>query len=70
MVHIERGKILEINDIYASYGSSEILRGVNMTAKKGRVTTIMGRNGVGKSTLLKNLMGLVKTKNGAIVFTN
>ena len=70
MVHIERGKILEINDIYASYGSSEILRGVNMTAKKGRVTTIMGRNGVGKSTLLKTLMGLVKTTNGDIVFNN
>ena len=68
MEHIERGNILVMNDIYSSYGGSEILRGVDLIAKKGTVTTIMGRNGVGKTTLLKSLMGIVKPTNGTIEF--
>ena len=48
------------------YGGSHILRGINFEAKLGEVTVILGRNGVGKTTLLKSLMGVVPVKTGTI----
>jgi urea transport system ATP-binding protein len=51
-----------------AYGGSHILRGLSFEVKTGEVTTLLGRNGVGKTTLLKSLMGLVKTKSGSITF--
>jgi urea transport system ATP-binding protein len=48
------------------YGGSHILRDVSLSASPGKVTVILGRNGVGKTTLLKSLMGLVPVKTGAI----
>lgn len=66
MTHLERGRILDINNIHASYGESKILNGVTLSATKGHVTTIMGRNGVGKTTLLRSLMGIVKSTEGTI----
>jgi len=60
--------ILSVNKVQASYGESLILRGTELTAERGRVTTVMGRNGVGKTTLLKAIMGLVKTGQGEIWF--
>jgi urea transport system ATP-binding protein len=62
--------ILESNNLQAAYGQSTILWGVNFKAVKGRITTIMGRNGVGKTTLLKSIMGLVKVSQGSIKFQN
>ncbi|MCR6642256.1 MAG: urea ABC transporter ATP-binding subunit UrtE [Sporocytophaga sp.] len=62
--------ILESNNLQAAYGQSTILWGVNFKAVKGRITTIMGRNGVGKTTLLKSIMGLVKISHGSIKFQN
>ncbi len=62
--------ILESNNLQAAYGQSTILWGVNFKAVKGRITTIMGRNGVGKTTLLKSIMGLVKVSHGSIKFQN
>ncbi|GHT32150.1 ABC transporter ATP-binding protein [Bacteroidia bacterium] len=59
--------ILETRNIQAAYGQSQILWGVDMQVQRGRVTTIMGRNGVGKTTLLRTIMGLVRTKE-PIVF--
>lgn len=61
--------ILETKNIHAGYGESQILWGMDLKAQKGKVTTIMGRNGVGKSTFLRTVMGLVRTK-GAIIFNN
>jgi urea transport system ATP-binding protein len=46
------------------YGGSHILRNLSFTAEAGKVTAILGRNGVGKSTLLKSLMGMLPTKSG------
>jgi len=60
--------ILKIDDLQASYGESQILWGVNAEVKKGTITTIMGRNGVGKTTLLKTIMGLVPAVSGSVVF--
>ncbi len=60
-------KLLEIKDLHAAYGQSAILWGVDMFAENGKVTTIMGRNGVGKTTLMRSIMGLVKCTDGDIL---
>jgi urea transport system ATP-binding protein len=60
--------MLSIKNINQYYGGSHILRDVSLEAKQGRVTVILGRNGVGKTTLLKALMGLVPIKTGIIEF--
>jgi urea transport system ATP-binding protein len=60
--------MLEVNDIHQYYGGSHILRGVSLQARLGKITVLLGRNGVGKTTLLKSLMGLVPIKQGSISF--
>ena len=59
--------MLEIKNIHQYYGGSHILRDVSLEAKRGQVTVVLGRNGVGKTTLLKSLMGLVPVKSGTIL---
>ncbi|MFR9597388.1 MAG: urea ABC transporter ATP-binding subunit UrtE [Rikenellaceae bacterium] len=61
-------KLLSIENVHAAYGQSAILWGVDLTAEQGKVTTIMGRNGVGKTTLMRTLMGLVKCTEGDMIF--
>jgi urea transport system ATP-binding protein len=58
--------MLQIDDVHQYYSGSHILRGVNLQAKAGDITVVLGRNGVGKTTLLKSLMGLVPIRSGAI----
>ena len=60
--------MLTVQNINQYYGGSHILRDVSLTAAHGKVTVLLGRNGVGKTTLLKSLMGLVPIKSGAITF--
>ena len=60
--------MLNVKNINQYYGGSHILRDVSLQATLGKVTVILGRNGVGKTTLLKSLMGLVAIKNGSIAF--
>jgi urea transport system ATP-binding protein len=60
--------MLSIRNVNQYYGGSHILRDVSLDAKLGEVTVILGRNGVGKTTLLKSLMGLVAIKTGSIEF--
>ena len=60
--------MLTVNNINQYYGGSHILRDVSLTAEPGKVTVLLGRNGVGKTTLLKSLMGLVPIKSGSITF--
>jgi urea transport system ATP-binding protein len=60
--------MLVVNDIHQYYGGSHILRGINLEARLGKVTVLLGRNGVGKTTLLKSLMGLVPIRSGSIEF--
>ncbi len=58
--------MLEVEDLHQYYGGSHILRGVGFTARAGEVTVVLGRNGVGKTTLLKSLMGLVPIRSGSV----
>ena len=60
--------MLEVDHLDQYYGGSHILRGLAFEALPGKVTTVLGRNGVGKTTLLKTLMGLVPAKKGCIRF--
>jgi urea transport system ATP-binding protein len=60
--------MLAIEHIHQYYGGSHILRDVSLTAQAGQVTVLLGRNGVGKTTLLKSLMGLVPIRQGHIGF--
>ena len=58
--------MLKVENINQYYGGSHILRDVSLAAAPGKVTVLLGRNGVGKTTLLKSLMGLVPIKSGRI----
>ena len=60
--------MLQIEQLHQYYGGSHILRGVDLQAKAGEITVVLGRNGVGKTTLLKSLMGLVPIRSGTVVF--
>ncbi|EKN4754507.1 urea ABC transporter ATP-binding subunit UrtE [Yersinia enterocolitica] len=60
--------MLKVNELDQYYGGSHILRGLSFEAAIGEVTCLLGRNGVGKTTLLKCLMGLVPAKNGTITW--
>jgi len=59
--------MLQLLGINQYYGGSHILRGVGFEARVGEVTVVLGRNGVGKTTLLKSLMGVVPVKTGTVM---
>jgi len=52
--------ILEVQDLHAYYGKSHVLHGVDMVVRKGEIVSLLGRNGVGRSTTVKTVMGLVE----------
>ena len=60
--------LLEVNGLHSYYGDSHILFDVSMHVDSGEVVALLGRNGAGKSTTLKSLMGVVKPRRGSIVF--
>ena len=57
---------IDAKGIHTFYGSSHILHGIDFTVGQGETIGLMGRNGMGKSTLLKSLMGLVKPRSGSV----
>jgi len=59
-------KLLEVKEIHAAYGLSRVLFGVSLGLEKGELVALVGRNGVGKSTTIRSIMGLVAPKQGAI----
>jgi len=58
--------MLAVSDLHVAYGQSEVLHGLNFSIAPGEIVAIMGRNGMGKTTLMKSLMGVVPTKSGRI----
>ena len=62
------GGSLDVVDLHAHYGESHVLHGVSFDVKRGEVVTLLGRNGAGKSTTLKSIMGIIKHRSGSIRF--
>src|SRR5438309_2540441 len=60
--------MLEVKDINLFYGAAQALRGVSISAEPGKVTCVLGRNGVGKTSLLRAMVGQYPISSGAIVF--
>ena len=60
--------LLQVCDVFAGYGETEILHGVSITVEKGQIVAIIGPNGSGKSTLLKTIFGLIRPKKGQVLF--
>ena len=60
--------MLEVRALHAVYGGSHVLHGVELTAREGEVVSLLGRNGAGKSTTLKAIMGLVRVTGGEVRF--
>ncbi|MDT8850542.1 urea ABC transporter ATP-binding subunit UrtE [Pantoea dispersa] len=62
--------MLQVAELHQYYGGSHILRGLSFEARPGEITCLLGRNGVGKTTLLKCLMGLIPVKSGEVRWQN
>jgi len=60
--------LLEVKDAHTYYGESHVLHGVNLEVDTGETVTLLGRNGVGKSTILKSIGGILTPRNGTIRF--
>ena len=60
--------MLRVENVHLFYGASHILRGVNIRAEKGQVTCILGRNGVGKTSLMRAILGLKSIGDGSILW--
>src|ERR1041384_7781744 len=58
--------LITVEDLHTYYGKSHILHGVSLTVGRGEVVGLLGRNGVGKSTTLKTIMGLVRPRQGNV----
>src|ERR1700689_2620856 len=64
----EKAALLSVKDLQAWYGESHVLHGVDFEVRPGEVVTLLGRNGVGKTTTLKAIMGIIETRSGSVQF--
>jgi branched-chain amino acid transport system ATP-binding protein len=60
--------LLRLEDVHSYYGDSHVLHGVSLEVAPGRVLTLLGRNGAGKTTVLKSIIGIVRPRSGRILF--
>lgn len=60
--------MLKINNLYVSYGGIEALKGISLEVEEGKIVTLIGANGAGKSTTLRTVVGLTKAKSGTITY--
>lgn len=60
--------LLEVKDLNTYYGASHVLQGISLALDQGEIVALLGRNGMGKSTTLKSVMGLVKSRSGKVIF--
>ena len=65
---IDNGALLRIDDIHTYYGSSYVLQGVSFEVQPGTTVAVLGRNGVGKTTLIRSIMGFTPARSGRIAF--
>ncbi|TMH88050.1 MAG: ABC transporter ATP-binding protein [Betaproteobacteria bacterium] len=62
--------MLEVRDLQTAYGQSQVLFGVNLEIQPGQVVSLLGRNGMGKTTTVRSIMGIVRPQQGTISFQN
>jgi branched-chain amino acid transport system ATP-binding protein len=62
----ESGVVLEVSDLHAWYGESHVLHGISLDVRRGEVVTLLGRNGSGRTTTLKAIMGMVGRRAGSV----
>jgi len=62
--------MLKIDNLVVAYGGIEALKGINLEVEEGKIVTLVGANGAGKSTTLRSVVGLVKPKSGSITYNN
>ena len=60
--------MLEVRDIHTYYGESHVLQGVSLSISRGQVVGILGRNGMGKTTLIRSIIGFTRPRRGKVVF--
>src|SRR5438067_10530377 len=60
--------MLQVSNLSVAYGETQILRDVSLEVRPGELVCLMGRNGVGKTTLLKSVMGLLRPRSGRVTF--
>ena len=67
---MNKSPILKLDNIYSSYGNVQVLNGVNLQVRKGEIVSLLGRNGMGKSTTVKSICGILKPHSGKIEFNS
>ena len=65
---MNKSLILKLDNIYSSYGNVQVLNGVNLQIKEGEIVSLLGRNGMGKSTTIKSICGILEPHLGTIEF--
>ncbi len=60
--------MLEIRDLETAYGDSQVLFGMELSVEAGQAVTLMGRNGMGKTTTIRSIMGMTPARSGSITF--
>jgi branched-chain amino acid transport system ATP-binding protein len=60
--------LLEVNNLNTYYGESHVLQDMSVAVEDGEIVALLGRNGMGKSTTLKSIVGLVKPKSGTVIY--
>lgn len=58
--------MLEIKDLHVAYGESEVIKGLDLSLKENEIIAVLGRNGMGKTTLMKSLIGMIPSKQGSV----
>tara|TARA_Y100001968_G_scaffold66086_1_gene56962 strand:- start:176 stop:871 length:696 start_codon:yes stop_codon:yes gene_type:complete len=67
---MNKSLILKLDNIYSSYGNVQVLNGVNLQIRKGEIISLLGRNGMGKTTTIKSICGILKPHYGKIEFNS
>ena len=67
---MNKSLILKLDNIYSSYGNVQVLNGVNLLIRKGEIVSLLGRNGMGKTTTIKSICGILKPHSGKIEFNS
>ncbi len=62
--------MLDIDNIHSYYGEAHVLHGINLRVEQGQIVSLLGRNGAGKSTTLKSIMGIVRVREGSVTLLN